>query len=88
MIMVLCLHRRSPDSSKMYAEGFRQKYYICNLLGKGSTKNMYDKANIAKYLLSLHGGKIGIHLFYSFHFYVSEIFHSKLNKEKFPVNIC
>jgi len=51
----------------MYVEVFTQKYYdICNLLGKGSTKNIYDKANTAKYLLSLHGEKIGKYSFILF----------------------
>lgn len=76
VIMVLCLHRKSPDSLKMYVE-VRQKYYdTCNLLGKGATKNRWS----SKYskILSLHSRKIDKNSFYSFHFYVSEIFHSQL----------
>lgn len=78
IMVLLCLQRESPDSLKGCAKVFKQKYGICNLPGKGSTKNLYDKANVVKYLLSLHGGKTVIRLFYFFHFYVSQIFHSKL----------
>lgn len=78
IMLLLCLQMESPDSLKGCAKVFKQKYGICNLPGKGSTKNLYDKANVVKYLLSLHGGKTVIRLFYFFHFYVSQIFHSKL----------
>lgn len=49
--IVLWLSRKSPDSLKMYVKVFRLKCQdICNLLANGSNKNIYDKANTAKYL--------------------------------------